>query len=68
MAGLRPAGVAEERLAETYVANLKQAAAKATVELPAAWADGHPRTVHLLEEEVAAWERNGPVKVVLKTV
>jgi exopolyphosphatase / guanosine-5'-triphosphate,3'-diphosphate pyrophosphatase len=31
----------------------------------AAWAEAHPRTLFLLQEEVAAWTRNGPLRLVL---
>ena len=30
------------------------------------WSDAHPRTRHLLDEEVAMWERSGPLRIVLK--
>ena len=33
----------------------------ATLELPPEWAEAHPRTLHLLGEEVTAWERGGPL-------
>jgi exopolyphosphatase/guanosine-5'-triphosphate,3'-diphosphate pyrophosphatase len=46
---------------------LKLASQKATLELPAGWPGAHPRTMYLLEEEAAAWERNGPIKLALKT-
>ncbi len=32
---------------------------------PAAWPETHPRTLYLLREEVAAWVRNGPLRLVL---
>jgi exopolyphosphatase/guanosine-5'-triphosphate,3'-diphosphate pyrophosphatase len=32
-----------------------------------AWAESHPRTVFLLQEEVAAWARNGPLRLVLSS-
>ena len=31
------------------------------------WTEAHPRTRHLLQEEALAWERNGPLRLVLKT-
>jgi exopolyphosphatase/guanosine-5'-triphosphate,3'-diphosphate pyrophosphatase len=31
----------------------------------AAWAEAHPRTVYLLQEEAAAWARNGSLRLVL---
>ena len=30
-----------------------------------AWAETHPRTTYLLAEEASAWERNGPLRLVL---
>ena len=32
---------------------------------PARWADTHPRTLYLLQEEAAAWARNGSLRLVL---
>jgi exopolyphosphatase / guanosine-5'-triphosphate,3'-diphosphate pyrophosphatase len=32
----------------------------------AGWREAHPRTQHLLGEEVLAWERNGPLRLELK--
>jgi exopolyphosphatase/guanosine-5'-triphosphate,3'-diphosphate pyrophosphatase len=32
-----------------------------------AWPDTHPRTLYLLREEVAAWVRSGPLRLVLPT-
>jgi exopolyphosphatase/guanosine-5'-triphosphate,3'-diphosphate pyrophosphatase len=31
-----------------------------------AWAESHPRTVHLLREETEAWTRGGTLKLVLR--
>ena len=31
------------------------------------WTEAHPRTRHLLQEEALAWERNGPLRLVLKS-
>ncbi|TMH30865.1 MAG: Ppx/GppA family phosphatase [Betaproteobacteria bacterium] len=33
----------------------------ATLTVPSDWAQSQPRTLHLLNEEVAAWERGGPL-------
>jgi exopolyphosphatase/guanosine-5'-triphosphate,3'-diphosphate pyrophosphatase len=30
-----------------------------------AWAESHPRTLHLLREEADAWARHGSLKLVL---
>ena len=37
----------------------------AVLTFSAAWAEAHPRTLFLLQEEVAAWARNGPLRLVL---
>ena len=34
--------------------------------LPAGWTESHPRTRHLLNEEIAQWERAGPLKIELR--
>ena len=38
----------------------------AVLDLAPGWAESHLRTAHLLNEEVALWERSGPIKLVLK--
>jgi exopolyphosphatase / guanosine-5'-triphosphate,3'-diphosphate pyrophosphatase len=45
---------------------LKRDWAQATLSFSAEWADSHPRTTYLLQEEVAAWERSGSLKLVLQ--
>jgi exopolyphosphatase / guanosine-5'-triphosphate,3'-diphosphate pyrophosphatase len=40
--------------------------AQATLSFSADWAETHPRTLYLLQEEVAAWERSGSLKLVLQ--
>ncbi|MEY3296086.1 MAG: exopolyphosphatase Ppx, partial [Pseudomonadota bacterium] len=37
----------------------------AALHLPPAWAETHPRTLYLLQEEAAAWARQGPFKLLL---
>lgn len=39
----------------------------AQLRIDRAWADGHPRTMHLLGEEVRAWERAGRLKLAVRT-
>lgn len=46
-------------------ANLRRANDGARLSLDASWADGHPRTLYLLTEEVRAWERSGPMRLKL---
>ena len=45
---------------------LKREWAQATLSFSAEWAQTHPRTLYLLQEEVAAWERSGSLKLVLQ--
>jgi exopolyphosphatase / guanosine-5'-triphosphate,3'-diphosphate pyrophosphatase len=45
---------------------LRRSGGVATLAMPAAWAETHPRTLHLLREEVSAWERGGPLQLVLR--
>ena len=45
---------------------LKRNGSVAVMSFPAGWSEANPRTQHLLEEEVAQWERSGPLKLVLK--
>jgi exopolyphosphatase/guanosine-5'-triphosphate,3'-diphosphate pyrophosphatase len=44
---------------------LKQDAGAALLNFSPAWAEAHPRTLHLLREEAQAWERQGSLKLVL---
>jgi exopolyphosphatase / guanosine-5'-triphosphate,3'-diphosphate pyrophosphatase len=44
---------------------LKREWAQGTLSFSAEWAETHPRTMYLLQEEVAAWERSGSLKLVL---
>ncbi|MEP7101217.1 MAG: exopolyphosphatase, partial [Burkholderiales bacterium] len=45
---------------------LKRDGASAELGFDAGWAESHPRTKHLLDEEAAMWERNGPLRVALR--
>ena len=45
---------------------LRRTGSTAELALAPGWADANPRTQHLLSEEVAMWERNGPLQLVLK--
>jgi exopolyphosphatase / guanosine-5'-triphosphate,3'-diphosphate pyrophosphatase len=40
--------------------------AVAELQFSAGWADTHPRTRHLLDEEAAMWERNGSLRLALR--
>jgi exopolyphosphatase / guanosine-5'-triphosphate,3'-diphosphate pyrophosphatase len=48
------------------VLTLKRDWAQATLSFDAEWAQTHPRTLYLLQEEVVAWERSGSLKLVLQ--
>ena len=45
---------------------LRRDAARAELGFDAGWAESHPRTWHLLEDEAAQWERSGPLTIVLE--
>jgi hypothetical protein len=45
---------------------LKRDGSNAELSFQPGWADVHPRTRHLLDEEVAMWERNGPLRLALR--
>ena len=49
----------------TSALRLKRDGGQALLSFTPAWADTHPRTLHLLREEAAAWERGGSLKLVL---
>lgn len=44
---------------------LRRDGSRATLSFTREWADSHPRTLFLLEEEAAAWNRGGPLQLVL---
>ena len=48
------------------VLRLKRDGGSAELSFDAGWAEAHPRTKHLLDEEASMWERNGPLKFVLR--
>jgi exopolyphosphatase/guanosine-5'-triphosphate,3'-diphosphate pyrophosphatase len=50
----------------TDAMRLKRAGTTAELSVAPGWADSHPRTRHLLEEETAMWARNGPLKLELR--
>jgi exopolyphosphatase/guanosine-5'-triphosphate,3'-diphosphate pyrophosphatase len=45
---------------------VKPAGSLAELGFVSGWNETHPRTRHLLNEEALAWERNGPLRLVLK--
>lgn len=49
------------------VAKLERVPQSAQLQLDAAWAAGHPRTMYLLSEEARAWERAGPLRLEVAT-
>ena len=50
----------------TRAMSLRRQGQHAVLSFPPGWSDTHPRTVYLLQEEVAAWGRAGPLKLTLK--
>ncbi|MEO8806549.1 MAG: Ppx/GppA phosphatase family protein [Burkholderiaceae bacterium] len=46
--------------------NLRRVGASAEIEFAPGWSEANPRTRHLLNEELALWERNGPLKLELR--
>ena len=44
----------------------RQGAAAAELAFEPGWGEAHPRTRHLLAEEIAQWERGGPLKIALR--
>ncbi|HEY0859062.1 MAG TPA: exopolyphosphatase [Albitalea sp.] len=51
---------------DTRALRLQCSGAEATIRVPADWARAHPRTLHLLGEEAAAWQRAGPLRLELR--
>ena len=51
---------------DAQVLRLRRQGQQAQLSFPGAWADAHPRTMFLLNEEVAAWERSGVLRLQLK--
>jgi exopolyphosphatase/guanosine-5'-triphosphate,3'-diphosphate pyrophosphatase len=45
--------------------NLRRDGSTAELGVEAGWGDAHPRTKHLLDEEVAMWARSGPLTLTL---
>jgi exopolyphosphatase/guanosine-5'-triphosphate,3'-diphosphate pyrophosphatase len=45
---------------------LRRMGSQAVLGFSAGWAEESPRTLHLLHEEAAAWERSGPLRLALK--
>jgi exopolyphosphatase/guanosine-5'-triphosphate,3'-diphosphate pyrophosphatase len=50
---------------DTRALQLKRDAGNALLAYSPAWAESHPRTLHLLQEEAEAWSRQGSLKLVL---
>ena len=40
---------------------------QAVLKVPAEWADTHPRTLYLLNEEASAWEKSGVLRLVVRS-
>lgn len=50
----------------TDAMTLRRVGATADIEFAPGWSEANPRTRHLLNEELALWERNGPLKLELR--
>ena len=46
--------------------SLRRNGSSAQIELAPGWSEANPRTHHLLNEELALWERSGPLKLELR--
>ena len=46
--------------------SLRRNGASAQIELAPGWSEANPRTRHLLNEELALWERSEPLKLELR--
>jgi exopolyphosphatase/guanosine-5'-triphosphate,3'-diphosphate pyrophosphatase len=46
--------------------SLRRNGASAQIEFAPGWSEANPRTRHLLNEELALWERNGPLRLELR--
>jgi exopolyphosphatase/guanosine-5'-triphosphate,3'-diphosphate pyrophosphatase len=51
--------------ADPEALSLQADGATARLRFAPAWAEARPRTLYLLQEEVTAWERSGPLRLVL---
>ena len=49
-----------------HALNLRRQGNQAALSIPPGWADAHPRTFFLLNEEVTAWERSGVLRLQIK--
>ena len=47
--------------------SLRRQSLQASLSFRPGWADTHPRSLFLLNEEAATWARGGPIRLVLKT-
>lgn len=52
--------------ADAQALQLTRDGTTALLDLPSAWSEAHPRTRHLLDEEVVMWARSGPLRLELQ--
>ena len=52
---------------DTNAIRLRRTGTVAELAFEPGWGEAHPRTRHLLGEEVAQWERSGPLRLMLKS-
>jgi exopolyphosphatase/guanosine-5'-triphosphate,3'-diphosphate pyrophosphatase len=50
---------------DTHALRLARDGKTARLEFSDAWAEAHPRTLHLLREEAEVWQRQGPLRLML---
>jgi exopolyphosphatase/guanosine-5'-triphosphate,3'-diphosphate pyrophosphatase len=51
----------------TGMVRLDRTGRSAVVQLQTSWAQTHPRTLHLLNEEVETWSRSGALRLALQS-
>lgn len=51
---------------DPQVLQMRRQNSVAELTVPRGWAESHPRTLHLLNEEAAAWERSGVLKLLVQ--
>ena len=51
---------------DTKAVRLSSSGGVVNLSVPSGWAGAYPRTMHLLGEEAAAWERSGPLALTVK--
>jgi len=55
----------DKRQVDVRALRLARDGKTARLEFSDAWAEAHPRTLHLLREEAEVWQRQGPLRLML---